>query len=250
MFQVKINGLDQLRQQLQGFSDRRFAAAVATALSRTASALRDEYRGQLSRVFVNPTPYTLGGLFVKPASADSLTAFVGFKDDRAASGGGTPATRYLLPQVKGLQRNVKRMELALRHAGALPDGYVTVPGQGATIDRYGNIDRAQVRQIIEQLRYRQTVGPQRKGAQARAVMRAGGEFFAMPVGGKVLAGIYARDAFGRNITPVLIFVKQAAYRALFDFDGMGQRFSADRMPVEIRRSVDEHIARIAAKGKA
>jgi hypothetical protein len=247
MITLKVEGLEALRRTLDGFSDRRFNAAIATALSRTASALREEYKVQLSRVFDRPTPYTLGGLFVQTATADSLNAFVGFKDERAA-GGGTPATKYLLPQVKGLQRNVKRMELALRHAGALPAGYVTVPGQGANIDAHGNIERAQVRLILEQLRRRSQVGPHRKGVQARSVMKAGAEYFVVPVGGKLQAGVYARDVFSRNITPVLIFVKQAAYRALFDFDGMGRRFSNERLPVEIRRSIEEHRQRLSSKG--
>ena len=255
MLTVKIKGMDQLRAQLDGFSDRRFAAAVATALSRTASALKVHYQGKLHDIFDRPTPYTLNSLFVKPAKADDLVAAVWFKDDRAASQGGIPATKYLMPQVRGGDRGLKRVERQLNMAGHLPDGYVTVPGQGARIDQYGNMERGQLIQILSQLRITAVSGFTRNMAfdarkQISAQRRAGGRFFVMPVGGRAAPGVYMREFTGRNITPVLMFVKRAAYQRRFDFDGIGQQFVNDRLPGEMRRAFDEHKARMAARGRS
>lgn len=255
MFEVKVEGLEALRRQLDGFSDRRFAAAVATSLSRTAAALKDEYRRRLPEVLDRPTPYTLNSLFVKPARAADLSAMVWFKDDRAASQAGTPATKYLLPQVRGGGRGLKRMERLLQMAGHLPAGYVTVPGQGARLDSYGNMERGQIIQILSQLRITAVSGFTRnlsfnERKKVAALRRAGGRFFVLPVGGPAAPGVYQRELVGRNITPVLMFVQGAAYSPRFDFDGIGRRFVAQRMPVELRRAIGEHVRRLAARGAA
>lgn len=255
MFHVKVKGLEQLRQQLDGFSDRRFAAGIATGLSRTAVALKGEFQGRLPEVFDRPTPYTLNSLFVKPARADDLVAAVWFKDDRAASQGGIPATKYLLPQVRGGERSLKRMERLLAMAGHLPDGYVTVPGQGARLDGYGNMERGQLIQILSQLRITAVSGFTRNmafdaGKQIAAQRRAGGRFFVVPVGGRTAPGVYQREFNGRNITPVLMFVKRAAYQRRFDFDGIARQFVAQRLPAELQRAFGEQMQRLAAKGRA
>ena len=95
-----IDGQAALRKQIESFSERRIAAVVATALTRTAVEVKDALRAELPRVFDRPTPYTLNSLFVKPARADRLQAETYFKDDSAGSG--TPATKYLLPQVQSV----------------------------------------------------------------------------------------------------------------------------------------------------
>jgi hypothetical protein len=179
---------------------------------------------------------------------------VWFKDDRAASQQGTPATHYLLPQVRGGERGLKRAEQQLRMAGHLPGGYVTVPGQGARLDRYGNMERGQWIQILSQLRIPTVSGftrnmPFDARKQIAAQRKAGGRFFVVPPGGRIAPGVYQREFAGMGITPVLIFVKRAAYQRRFDFDGIGNRFAAQRLPVEMRRSIDEHIARLAARGR-
>lgn len=60
--EIKIKGLDELRRDLAQFSDRRFRAAVATALTRTAKKVQDEMRDELRTVFDRPTPFTLNAM--------------------------------------------------------------------------------------------------------------------------------------------------------------------------------------------
>lgn len=239
-----------LRASLAEFSDRRFAATMATALTRTASQVRQELRRDMPQRLDRPTPWTLNSLFVRAATAQKLEAEVNFKDDRAATGGGTPATYYLLPNVEGGARRTKRFEVALRAAGALPAGFFVVPGAGAKLDAYGNVSRGQVVQILSQLRIQLVAGSQRNmsynaRSQIAAQRRAGGRFFVVKPGQAALQpGIYQRELIGRNVTPVFIFARRATYRRRYDFYGLSQKLTQQILPAEIARSIQQSIARM------
>lgn len=249
---ITVTGLDEARAALTQFSDRRFNAAVATALTRTAIEARDAVRQQMPSVFDRPTPYTLNSLFVRPATAERLEAQTYFKDDRAGSG--TPATRYLLPQVEGGARNTKRFELALRAAGHLPAGWFVVPGAGAKLDAFGNISRGQITQVLSQLRITLTAGftrnmPFDARKQITAQRRAGGRFFVIKPGAKGAGpGVYQREFGGRNITPVFVFVNRASYTKRFDFFGIARSVADRRLGPNLDRAIAESAARLAARG--
>lgn len=252
--EIRMQGLAELRAAYAQMSDRRINAAIATGLSRTASDVRQVVRARLPGIFDRPTPYTLGSMFVKTATAQRLEAEVGFKDDRATSNAGTPATYYLLPNVEGGARRNKRFERVLQMAGILPQGWFVVPGAGARLDAYGNMSSGQIIQVLSQLRITPTAGYARNlsfdaRASIRAQRKAGGRFFAVRPGsgGKLAPGVYQREFTGRNITPVMIFVRGARYRARFDFAGIVQREADARLPVHVRRALDEQLARLAAK---
>lgn len=249
MMQVKINGLDQLRKQLAEFSDRRFAAAIATALTRSGKHAQEQLRSEMQQTLDRPTPFTLNALRLWPARADKLEASVGFRDDGR---GGVNASHYLMPNVEGGSRRTKRVEAALLAIGALPPGWFAVPGQGAKLDAFGNMERGQVIQILSQLRVTMTAGHDRNMShdarkQIAAQRKAGGRFFVMPIGSKVQPGVYQREMFGKSITPVLVFVRKPTYRARFDFWGKAKSIAEARLPVEIQRSVAEHLQRMGAK---
>lgn len=253
MLTVQITGLEELKRSLDGFSDRRFAAAIATALTRAAKHAQDQLRQEMRQSIDRPTPYTLNALRLWPARADKLEATVGFRDDFT---GGANANHYLRPNVEGGPRVAKRVEAALRAIGALPDGWFAVPGQGAALDAYGNMSRRQIIQILSQLRVTMTAGHDRNMSfdarkQITAQRKAGGRFFVVPVGARGAApGVYQRDLFGKNITPVMVLVKQPRYSKRYDFFGQAKRIADAWLPQEIERSVAEHVAKLAGKGAA
>lgn len=251
MADVTIKGLEELRASLSSFSDRRFAAAIATALTRTAVRVRDQMRRDMETELDRPTPYTLGSLYSTVATADRMQSAVRFKDDRSVSKGGTPATYYMLPNVEGGQRKAKGLEKALRAAGHLPDGWLVVPGQGIVLDNHGNVSRGQIIQVLSQLRITMLAGSTRNmgfGKAAIAAQRkAGGRYFVVKPGGNTQPGVYHREFIGENITPVFIFVRGATYRRRFMFYEHGQDGVGNTLVPEIRRSVQEHIAKLAAK---
>ena len=247
-----IKGLKELQDSLDGFGDRRMQAAIATALTRTANQVRDVVRARMRDVFDRPTPYTLGSLFVRPATADKLQASTWVKDDSATTKGGTAATKYLLPQIQGGQRRAKRFERALQMAGALPDGWYVVPGPGARLDGYGNVSNGQIIQILSQLRITLVAGATRNMAfdkkQIAAQRKAGGRFFVVsPRPGGGAPGIYQRELMGRNVTPVLWFRKAVRYEARFDFYGIAGEHIRQQLPINIETAVREQVERLAKK---
>lgn len=262
MIDVKVTGIEDLRRDLAGFSERRLNAAIATGLTRTAVKVRDGVRAQLPSILDRPTPYTTRQLLYVPASASKLAAGVGFNiigvsaqiggpvTYKSLAPGETPADRYLSPNIDGGQRGTKRLEVALRAAGALPQGWLIVPGAGARIDAYGNWSRGQIIQVLSQLRIRLVAGSERNMSRdatkaIRAQRKAGGRFFVIKPGSKGAApGIYQREFTGNNVTPVAVFVRQATYRKRFDFDGIAARLTEQHLQPEIDRAIGESAARM------
>lgn len=272
MLQLTVDGLADVRQQLQGFSDRRFAWAVAAGITRTAVRAHQALRAELPRVFDRPTPYTINQARYTPARDDRLWAEVGFdiaavQDARGAVTGyrrttDTPASKYLAPGVEGGPRNTKRFEAAMRAAGYLPSGWVAVPGPFAKLDGYGNVSKGQVMQILSQLRVQLLAGSDRNmarptdkrgAASARAaIKRAGGRYFVRPVGGKGVRvpGVYLRDPFNRaGLMLVLAFVRTPVYRRRLDFDGLMRGLAQQHLGADIEAAVSASASRLSGGGR-
>lgn len=230
--QVTTN-LKDIRETIRTIGPQaQFAAAVA--LTRTAKVVRDELKQEMSRVFDRPTPYTLNSLFVKPATKDNLESMVWLKD---ATSKGTPADRYLKPQIFGGSRSLKSMEKALQSSGKMPRGYFAQPAAGAQLDQYGNVKRSQIVQILSQLQVQRGGGYDSRrsnsAASRRTVARQGVTYFALakPVG-RLKPGIYLKRQFakGSAIKPVFIFTSQAIYQPRFKFFEIAEQVAQKRMP--------------------
>ncbi|RZL38733.1 MAG: hypothetical protein EOP35_05180 [Rubrivivax sp.] len=193
--------------------------ASALALTWTGQDVKKEIDGLLPQVFDNPTAYTQAGFRLYPATKRNLRALVTFRED---------ARHFLNAQVTGGQRTMKALERALQATKALPPGMMAVPGQGARLDRYGNVDRGQVVQVLSQLRITMTAGYSRNMSHdartaIRAQKRAGGRFFVARAGSGLHAGVYQRELVGRNITPVFLFVRSASYKVRLPVDEIARR---------------------------
>jgi hypothetical protein len=222
MFSISVK--DDIRsalKRLDNFDRRQIPFVIAKALTATAKDSQAAIKDAMPRVFENPTPYTLGGTYVKPANKSNLEALVKLKDE---SFKGTPANKYLGPSIFGGDRNIKRVERLLTGRGILPAGMAVVPGEGAKLDNYGNISRGQFSKILSQLkantdRYQNETVASRK----RKSKTSRGRYFAgAPAGGKLPQGVWERTSFARGsaIKPVLIFVNVPKYRKQFDFFGL------------------------------
>lgn len=283
-FTLDNRQVDQLRRSYAAFSDRRFAAGLATALTRTAQAIKQAQQAEMRDVFDRPAPYTLGAVFVDRARADKLEARVGIAN--APGGRGRAPISWLRWQINGGQRTPKAYERALMRAGALPDDMRTVPGKFARLDAFGNISAGQIRQILSQLRIELSSGAtsalpavsradrrlagqttRKAGPAARtdikvarfkvrrvdsAYKRAGGQFVAFPQGrGKLRAGIYQvrSTGFGRtDPKPVLLFVSSASYEAgRYDFHYVSELAYRRSVDAEIDDAMQDQLRRWAAK---
>lgn len=247
-----IKGWTELQAAMRDFSERRAAAAMATAFSKTVVDIKAGGLQRLPAVFDRPSPWTMNSMYAKGATAQDLRARVWFKEDAGKQG--TPAAKYLMPHVEGGARRTKRYEVALQAIGALPAGWQTVPGQGAQLDAYGNVAVGQIIQILSQLRITMTAGHARNMSfdarkAIRAQKKAGGRFFVMPVGTKGAApGVYQREFMGGSVTPVLVFVQASGYRKRFDFHALARQIAEERLPVHLNESVRVHLARLTARG--
>jgi hypothetical protein len=239
---------------------------LATALTRTAVQVKAAQQAEMRDSFDRPTPYTLGAIFMTPATAASMVATVGVKDQ--ASGGRAPLA-WLRWQIYGGLRRLTGFERALVRAGAMDGGDRSVPAAYAKLDAFGNLSRGQMAQVLSQLRVETgRLGSSRtlptfvfgdskadrnrkRNAMVSQYRRAGGEFLALPYGrGKLKPGLYLIDRFNRkDVQPVLRFVSKAAYQpGLYDFFGSA-RYVIDReLQPQVSRAVGEFSSRLLVPG--
>ena len=272
-YTLDTRDLERLRLTYARFSDRRFKAGLATALTRTAQAVQTAQQAEMRDVFDRPTQRTLGAVFVQRARADWLEARVGISD---SSAGGRAAIKWLRWQISGGARTLKAYEQRLVSAGAMPDGMVSVPGRFARLDAFGNISGGQLRQMFSQLRIELSSGAKstltqyaftdrgrdrkaKAGKIRRAYGKAGGRYIALPRGrGKLRAGIYlnegrdlgAKVGYGntRAMKPVLIFVTRAGYEAeRYDFEYVSQLAVQRHMGPAVDAALLDQLRRWGAK---
>lgn len=119
------SNLEAFRRALDETGAREVPFAAARALTDTARDVETNTAKRLPKVFDRPTPFTLRGLFVKPARKARLVATVGFKDKQAD---------YLALQETGGTRR--------------PKGRALVVPASARVNRYGNLPRGAVRRAL------------------------------------------------------------------------------------------------------
>ena len=124
--------------------------ATSVAINNTAKLAQGGIRAAIARSFDRPTPYTLGGTFVRRSNRLDLTAEVGLIDK--PKGANRAPVKWLGTQITGGSRENTAFELALRSLGALPSGWKAYPADRVRLNRYGNISRKLISEIIGSLR--------------------------------------------------------------------------------------------------
>lgn len=220
--------------------------AASTALTRTAQiAAKKDLPDAMRRVFINPTPYALNSLFVKPSTTQTLSARVMVKD--TASRGVVPE-KFLFPEVAGGPRGEKGFEKALRYAGWLKNGERAMPGDAEKLDSYGNVTGSSVRSLLKVIvnaGARSTTRTRDGKRLKKGRQLANDLFIGTPAGGNRPAGIWRRE--GQRIRPLFIFTsKQPLYRTRLDFEGIALQAANANFQTEFNRAFQE----MRAKGKA
>lgn len=224
---VRIDVRDVIRQ-LADIKDRQLPFATSLAINRTAQKVKEREQHEIRDVFDRPTPFIQNSIFIKPSNKLNLTAKVGVKDN--GFGKGIPAIKPLEAEIVGGERRLKRYEVALRSIGVLPEGYFTVPGDGAEIDGYGNMKAGQIRQLLSYFRANRDVGSisnstdATRAKLARGTKKKAGVSYFVGKPGDAPLGIWRRSEMGlfsgpsKPLMPILIFVQSARYEAVYDFD--------------------------------
>lgn len=211
MLTVKIEGLDELKRKLNDMGSKQLPYAAARAITATAKSVEKKLQADMAGAFKSASPYVKRSTFSTVATKTNLSATVGLKDQKPA--GGTAPAVLLKEHFTGGRRGNKPFEKAIVSLGAMPSGYRAVPGAGMKLDAYGNPNRKDIGEMLGALRR----GTQVWKGRGKKVELVG--YFVVPVGarGHLSAGIYKRVARGA-LRAMFIFVKQANYRKVLDFD--------------------------------
>ena len=236
---ITANDLDDALASVQRLGADLAGRALADALNHTANQARQALRVEMASVFDRPTPWALNAVRILHAKPARLEAALWVQDE---SGGKNPfsAEDYLLPQVDGGQRITRRSERYLRETGILPAGRFVVPGAGARLDAYGNIQRGHLMQILSGLKAIRRDGSDHSATDSRRSQRKGhaAAFFVLKRG-KTSIGIAERR--GRGLAVVLAFVRQPRYRERFKFHEVVRRVAEN--DAQLEANIDKAIAK-------
>lgn len=251
MLKVEVTDtLKELLKRTEGLSERRLNSVVASALTGTASearkAIREETQARLDR----PTPFTLNSTYVKAATANDRVAYVGFKDFAPK---GNPAGKYLLPQIYGGPRRAKGLEVGLRFAGVLPDGWFATPGPSARLNAYGNMSAGEVVRILSAFKGLERYAGSQQNRTAESAKRKGSrlvQYFAVKPGDRSTLGpgIYQRR--GRDILKVINFVDSLTYRERLPLESIVAKVVETRLEALFAYYLERSLARLAARDNA
>lgn len=249
------NNFPEVKRLLQD-QQRQMPFAIALTLTRTAQDVKKAEEAEMRSVFQLPTPYTMRSLYLKSATKATLTARVWVKDtDRS--------DHYLLPQIMGGARPLKRFERLLVQRGVMQPNERAVPGAGAKLDGYGNMSRGQIVKVLSQLQAFNLAGStaNASGAKRSKAKRSREAYFVStgvgkhPYGGHSWSkgrkaqhlprGIWVRYSFGAwgtAIKPVLLFVPRASYRVRFRFFEVAESTVSRVLPGHLQASVERALA--------
>ncbi len=144
-FDIRHN-IPEVSRWLSDAQRKQVPFASVMAMTMTAKDIQAEELTVMRRVFDRPTPYALNALRVVPAKKSTMVAKVEFRE---GSGRGTPAKRFLNPEVHGGQRSQKAHERRLQ---ALVSGArYWQPARGAPLNQYGNITGGQIKRLLSQM---------------------------------------------------------------------------------------------------
>jgi hypothetical protein len=236
MMRVSIqNNFPDVAQRLR-LLGRQAAFVAAVSLTRSAKDGQTAIKEETPRAFDRPTNYTINSTYLKPATKTRLEARIWVKDNVASKG--TPADRFLLPEIYGGMRGQKGMERMLQAAGMMKAGWYAVPAAGAQIDGNGNVKRSQITQILSQLKLQRGSGSESRASGSarsnRTIARQGVTYFVLPEKHRGLEpGIYLKRRFahGSAVRPVFLFVPSVLYRPRLRFHEVGEKTISARFPV-------------------
>ncbi|MEN5117503.1 hypothetical protein ABE488_09245 [Luteimonas sp. TWI662] len=253
MIKTEVDPGDVFGRAFTELEQKNLLFATVQAVNATAFATRERWAELMPRVFDRPTALTLRAPLYRKATKQRPYAEVFLRDEAHK---GTPPAKYLLAQVGGGGRRMKRSEAALRAAGVLPAGMFTVPGRGAQLDAFGNVPGKQITAILSAVRAQsdqyQNATDASRGRRRAKKKRRGGEYFALGrQRGNLRPGVYERidTGFGSGVRSVLFFVTSVTYRPRYDVFGAAQAIFDKQLPFHFTRELDKAVATSKFRGK-
>lgn len=205
--------------------------AMTFALDDTAEIMKQKQVEEMKRVFDNPRPYTLNALFVRKARGDnSLSAGIAFREFGVK---GTPAYKYLFPNIIGGPRRQKRSERALSGTGVLPNDSWTVQGTRYPRDGYGDITGGAYTRMLAELDSLPEMTGGRKQFQKKRKDESKRFRVFFFKGASFPSGII-EDRGGESII-MLKFVRKPNYKPIYNFYGLAFTTARREFPIQLER---------------
>lgn len=220
---LNITGLDQVRAQL-GSMAKQANFAASKALNTTAYAINAKLKTEMASTFAGgATAYTLRAFKVETSKKTNLTATVALRTD--TKGASLAYSKALGHMFTGGQRKFKKIEGALRARKLMPNGLTIAPGNGMRLDRYGNMDKRQLTEIMTMLIARPS--------NMRVIRKTGAgktpkmvDYFVVQPGARsrLHPGIYKRVETGNSsgIDAMILYVNPVSYRRFIDLEKLGR----------------------------
>lgn len=248
--QISIQSdITALTRRLSVAQSQHIPRAIGIAITRTAGLVAKAEEAEIRQVFDRPNLLTQKAVIVRSYRRATFEVRVFLRDEVSK---GTAPAKYLLPQIVGGARPLKRFERALQRIGAMPQDMVAVPGRGAKYDAYGNMSKGQIVQILSALRAFQDAAQNRPARIKGAKRKRGQKDYFSVFGGRdktshLKPGVYSRSRSGAVVLPVLRYVKPGRYRKIFDFVGIGERIIRARAPIELEAALRSEISKAIDK---
>lgn len=227
-FDIRSNVRDVSRW-LDDAQKKQVPFATIYAMTLTARDVREEEISVMKRVFDRPTPYTLNALKVVPATKQTKVASVEFKEF-----GGTPAKRFLNPNVHGGPRSRKSHERQI--APFMAGKMFTAQAKGAPTNAYGNITGGTYTRILSQLKVSSDPTQRATGSRRSAKKRKTSAYFVNRKNTAVM------ERKGKTVKPILVFTKAPRYRKRFPFYDTAQRVVRDKFNVNFEAAFQRTMA--------
>ena len=217
----------RLLSKLDNVQSKQIPFATALALTNTAKGLLTEQKREMRRSFHKPVAYTMKALAYQSASKNDkpIKSRVFFRE---FAGKGTPAYKYLTPNIKGERRRQKRHERLL--SAKIGRKIYTAPATGAPVNAAGNINGGYYSKVLSQL---QAFGE--TGFRANARRKGSQGFYIATKGGKAV-GVRKRE--GDVSRKILNFVDTAPnYKRRYDLYGSSDRYISSKLASNFRKAL-------------
>lgn len=212
---IKVDSnIKSVLKDMKNIQHKQLPFAIALAFTRTAQGLLKEEKKLLDSSLHKPTTYTKRFMQYTPANKKDrpINASVGF---RQFAGKGTPAQKYLTPNIVGGVRGQKRHEKAL--SAKVGRKIYTGPARDAPVNSSGNIAGGYYAKVLSQV---QAFGE--VGYRANAKRRGSQGFYIASKGG-VAVGI--RQRVGGESKKILNFMDTPpSYRPRYPFYTVGEKY--------------------------
>lgn len=229
----------------------------------TLNALAETSKKQTEREIVGkldrPTNYARNMMRIKYATKTTLTSQVKVKDSATITKRGARGPDQVLGHLFiGGRRQGKGFEGLLVRSGIMPKGMWAVPGEGAPLDQYGNIERTLIIKLLAYFNSFQESGfkanmsdKNRSAFNRRAAKQIKGattsQYAVVKVKkpGGLHPGIWQHVGFGsgRAIKPIIMFVsKEPVYSRYFDLDNTARQIIARDATYEFDKAMAYAIA--------